>query len=291
MKRALQTIEQILSRDSISADALVNIMIKFRIVIEAADAYGEYPTLLLYCNWVAHPKLDKKQATGIVEQFNAAFLRQLSSQQEKWIADAVIEKFCMHLLHQEIIKFAKEFGIALHFLDNWDNWVKFAWALIEELLERPITISDPSKTRDAARKFEALSGAWDTAISRRNPLVSVKFGKSDNKYIWVIEMLNGAIFFGEMAIISQEMVDNYSRKSVTDSQLRASPTESIGKGIRFACGLILGLVLGISTSLTIADFNPIAVVIWTLTLATICAFLALKFGSSVWKWLAQKWRL
>lgn len=211
MKRALKVIQQILNQKSMTASDLVNVMNKFRLFLEDVGAQRKYPTLLLYGNWVAHPKLDKARAIEIIEFLNDAFVACSKSDSEKWVADAAIESFRLHVLHDEIRAFAGEFGVSLPVFDQWENWVSFAWGLIEELTERPITLPDTTTNKKIEKRLDALMDKWEAATSNRNALVSMRLARSDGKYIWVAELLNGAVFMGDMAIISQEMVDKYSR--------------------------------------------------------------------------------
>lgn len=71
--------------------------------------------------------------------------------------------------------------------------------------------------------------------------------------------------------------------------LNEPPIDSLEKKIRFGCGLIAGLVIGLPTGLL--TFELIAGPLWTfaIVLAVVFAFLALRFGDKFWTWLIRWW--
>lgn len=205
LKKALEDIQGILNQGAISFSDLVNVMVKFRIFLEAEGAKKRYRTLSMYCDWVVHPKLDRSSAREIVEFVNDAYLARIQSETAQWISDALIEGYKLHVLHDEIQAFAKEFGLNISVFDMWENWEKFAWALIHELQERPSELSK-SKTEEYGQKYLEV-------IGQAHPIVSVFFAHNGKNYIWVATNLVGASFIGDMAIVSQEMVDKHPSRS------------------------------------------------------------------------------
>jgi hypothetical protein len=101
-------------------------LITARKIIDNENLTSKYETLYVYCNWIVHPKLDRKKSTEFISSLLSPNLilgksnREILSNIKKYVNDI----FNFKKLKADIEKFVKDKNISINPLLNWDSFCK-----------------------------------------------------------------------------------------------------------------------------------------------------------------------
>jgi hypothetical protein len=167
----LDRLKATLSSLPLSSHKAVTLMVYIRVLLEQSKAGSKYPMLHLYCNWVAHPALDKVAACICIEQVNAVFQAAVDRAIQSSGRQTVVEyNQVFHDISRIMVKeFRNELGSFLfdHLLEtvitrDERNWRPFIHTLLHELIGRPLSF--PSKIRPKSKEAKI----WKRMGSKTN---------------------------------------------------------------------------------------------------------------------------
>ncbi|MFW0714430.1 hypothetical protein [Pedobacter sp. N23S346] len=137
---------------------LESLMVNIRLVLEIEKLKEKYNILNLYCNWCMHAKIqDSITVYRILEYITQAIISyEQNPDDSEWIHDAVINGLKFHELQLEIIDFIKRFSLDIEMFSNDDFWKGIGRSLIDNLIERQITLNLKTKNQKFLSIYERI---------------------------------------------------------------------------------------------------------------------------------------
>lgn len=152
--RLQRYVSNLQSKGRCSYAELVEVVRQTRLLVEKGKLSRSYPTVAMYCNWIQHVELDRNQTGHAVL---AAVDRILA---DNWVGEtAVINEgvrgvLNLPALRSEFTQLFKANGISTVLFDVYENWKNFVHALVDDLLDRPITFPADVATNRSAHGFK-----------------------------------------------------------------------------------------------------------------------------------------
>jgi hypothetical protein len=156
---------------------IIYILSRVRKILEINDQKGKYKLLNLYCNWVLHNKLDRKNTTVLL----ADLFEQDIDCQKGGKENAIRIKsnhsnfFKLSSLKQELGNFFKDHNLSFDLSNK--NWLIFVRLLLEIIKDCPIIFSS-NKLRQlelVKNNFGDFCYKFSINGSKYKPIIKLKF--------------------------------------------------------------------------------------------------------------------
>jgi hypothetical protein len=185
----IKEITEILVQPSLSKNDVGQLLTKIRCLIELEKKQDKFKTLFFYCNWMAHPVIDKnKELYSILEVLNIGFAK---LPEGKFYTNVVFDGLRVFDLRIDFASFFLEFSLPVINID-----VKFLLDIFKNLLLKPIRYPNKLKVKDE-KKNATVTKVIDVEKLRENynpinhnPMIikSIEIESiNDNKVLFVLD--------------------------------------------------------------------------------------------------------
>lgn len=123
----------LISRVELSEAETLYVLVQIRKLSEglSEEESRKYSTLLFYCDWALHTKLDRNPAKRILEELGEGWV-------PGWGSDEKEEFFGFATFGSELAAFLKEFNLPTNITENQDDWFEFRKNVIQILMDTPL---------------------------------------------------------------------------------------------------------------------------------------------------------
>lgn len=168
-------------RQCTSNDALV-MMVWLRQHLENNNLKKEYPVTNFYCDWCLHVRLNRAQAEAVLRKIVAAIY--LPGEPN----DNINEALSLQILRNELITILRGAALSELICSSHSRWLSFVFAIVENVLDKPLTWSDTQKSPARIVKVE-LHRLGLQAHSALDSEFTSTFGITPHTIFWHIDLL------------------------------------------------------------------------------------------------------
>ncbi len=160
----LSKLADILSREILSETETLYSLVQMRKLLERSATKREnekkFPTLLFYCDWAVHAKLERNSAKKVLQYLGA-----------NWRSEESKNFIGFGSFREELRTFLKDFNLPTYVVSNGDCWFEFRHNLIQILIDTPL--ENPSvRENNQIVKFSLKKGYIDYLLSYRAEFVN-----------------------------------------------------------------------------------------------------------------------
>lgn len=183
----------------------------------------KYSTLLFYCDWALHTKLDRRPVRKILEYLGENWVL-------GWGSNGKEAFFGFVTFREELESFLKEFGISTEVTTERDEWFEFRKNLIQILIDAPLERKDTKIVRFSLMK-ESASGGLPTDDYLYWYQVTFASGETEEWNVILADYgpKRRAQVKSENARFIQRFIDKvkYRREATERQQIHSDPEASV----------------------------------------------------------------
>jgi hypothetical protein len=152
-------------KSNIDQSTVSRLMSLSRQVIEETKKKDQYPVLNLFCDWSAHPRLDRKDAQKVLAALEEA-LREEMEMPGRFTADTFTAIVSPRRLRNDMSALLTANTIDPTIADNPRYFVPIATCLVEDISHKPLELTE-ANLREKMKKPVAVGKRAD--VIRSNP--------------------------------------------------------------------------------------------------------------------------
>ena len=133
-------------KTTIDQSTVSRLMLLSRQVIEETKKKDRYPVLNLFCDWILHPKLDRKDAQNVLAAVEKAL-----SEEMHFTADTFMATISPRRLRDQMIALFTANTVDPTIADNTHYFVPIATLLTEDVSRKPLELTERKAERENAK--------------------------------------------------------------------------------------------------------------------------------------------
>lgn len=187
LSKTIEEIVDIINKEEISKYEIEVMFLKIRIVLESLNKKNDYGILNLYCNWIAHPLIDRScliveilhRLTFTISEYDIQ-TNQEDKSKIKSFNYFVVKAIDPNQLWFEFTQFFKAIiGINDFNLDKKD-WLQLFKFLVDIIAGRPLRLPEKNITKACKEKYQDIVNFLD-ASGKNGGIVEFSFKVATNQ--------------------------------------------------------------------------------------------------------------
>lgn len=143
-------VDDIQRRGHCSPYEVIDLLRRVRLLLEKGRLKKTYPVLSLYCDWVCHPELDRNpNGFRLLRDIDKVIVDNHKENSDELIL-SVSHSMSLEAVRESLIKLFSLHQIEIGLFKHTDTWREVARAIIEELLDRPVSYPADVRTNPKA---------------------------------------------------------------------------------------------------------------------------------------------